>query len=170
MTASLAIDMYQHLYQFLPFKQEMLYLHLVPLEHEEQPCVRYRDRLYENLPLLLDRVPELGHVDQLTVFAQVVNFMATAGMFLYIEHPRAFRVEYARRFDQVDQVIEPAYQRYGPYDVAEVRDPTLEDETLVFYTYQRHSFVPYRVTCPWPRITAADDIPYELLPFPRNDG
>ncbi|CAM2007373.1 hypothetical protein [Acanthopleuribacter pedis] len=165
MNAIPVLDMYEHLNQFLPFKNEMLYFHLVPTEADDQPCIRYRDRLYNNLPMLLDRAPHLGDKDELPAFAQIVNFMLAGGRFSYIEHPQSFCVEYERMMSHIEPDMEPAFHRHGPFETDEISKPSLEADHLQFYVYQRHTMVPYRVTCPFPRITAADNIPYELLPY-----
>lgn len=165
MNAIPVFDMYQHLAQFLPFKDEMLFFHVVPTEDSDQACIRYRETLYDSLPILLDRAPQLADKDELPVFAQIVNFMLSGNGFRYIQHPEAFCIEYEQMLDFKDPEMEPAFMRYGPFVTDEISRPQLNGDTLQFYVYQRHTMVPYRVTCPFPRITAADEIPYDLLPY-----
>jgi hypothetical protein len=52
----------------------------------------------------------------------------------------------------------------GAYDVTEISEPQLYNDTLRCYVEDRHNGIPYRVEMPWP-MSADSLVQFQLLPI-----
>ncbi|CAF23026.1 hypothetical protein [Candidatus Protochlamydia amoebophila] len=154
----------------LPPKKLVIGPHTVCLSwNENLPVVKYQNRIYPHIWLLVEALPELSDPLHLVSFAQLSNFLWKGGEFEYIECIKTYQNSYKERIGleraQPTIFFEHRLTDYKIFDVSIMHKPKIESNQLVYFAYQVSTGLPYRVVCPFPYKSTTATIHYQILPI-----
>lgn len=106
---------------------------------------------YRHWVPLLEDFAFLGEPQFWGVLAEMGNHLASGNRFRVIQDPQGFREDYQRQVEKEAKDLDLAktcLRDYGLFDVGEIQPAHLTEDGLIFFSQDRVSGVPYRVSCP----------------------
>jgi len=136
--------------------------------HGQAPVVEYNQQTYPFLWSLLQDIPQLCETTHLTHFAKISNFYWKAGNFQFIDSIEEYQKFYLARVkfeqDNPADLFEFRLTDFKIFDVSVMHPPEVENEQLSYFTYNKLTFIPYRVVCPFP-YHLQQNVHYQILPI-----
>lgn len=153
-----------------PAKTIIIGSHTLYLTLKNQaPVVDYRDQTYTHFYFLIDQIPELSNPLYIEAFAHISNFFWKGGQFHCIDKIADYQKYYVERVKMEKKhpadVFEYRLTDYKIFDVSVMHEPRIEGDSLIYYTYQASTGLPYRVVCPFPYTKTSTLVHYQILPI-----
>lgn len=135
-------------------------------EASGRPIVIADEQRYDAMSDLLIAHPELASAEQLPVFCRLLLHFHPGPGCMPIEDPGKFRARYAAlvRYGMENPGGISTTADFGPFDVSEISEPKVANDTLIFYAEEMLHNVPYRVEVPWP-YRKEEKVKFLLLPL-----
>lgn len=155
----------RQLHKELKLDSHLLFLFL----QGKTPSIEWEDQSYASLWHLIQQLPILSDPSYIEQFAYISNFFWKAGEFCYIESISDYQNFYKQRIEQEKKCLVDLFEYrltdYKVFDVSVMHIPRIENNQLVYFTYNATNRVPYRVVCPFPYHLNSTYVHYQVLPI-----
>lgn len=136
------------------------------LDERDRPVVSVAGAEYHTVDDLVGDFADADSGERLALFCAAWLRLNHGSGYRLIHDPAEFRNRY--------HIVKPrgyagargrqSAPGLGAYDVAEISEPQLYNDTLRCYVEDRHNGIPYRVEMPWP-MNADRLVQFQLLPL-----
>jgi hypothetical protein len=144
--------------------------HQISLKLQGQmPIAEYKNQTFSHLWGLVDIFPELSDLQYIGQFAILSNFFWKAGQFQFIDAVGDYQDFYLERVELEKLHPQDQYEYrltdFKIFDISVMHPPKVENNQLVYFTFNLVNRLPYRVVCPFPYPKTSTYVYYQILPI-----
>lgn len=135
---------------------------------EKVPLVEVNGQIYAFFLHLIQAIPLLADHSYLEAYARISNFYWKANRFCFIDSIEEYQDFYTKRiqFEKNNplDLFEYRLTDYKIFDVSVMHGPKIQQNELIYFTYNRSNYIPYKVISPFP-YHLNQPIHYQILPI-----
>lgn len=134
------------------------------------PIVEYNDEPFSHLWFLVAKLPSLSNPKYIRAFSEISNFFWKGLQCQCIESIDLYQRNYMNQVDLERKYPADLFPYrltdYKIFNVEVMHEPKIDLGQLIYFVYNIHTGLPYRVVCPFPYpATVSTTIRYQILPI-----